>query len=142
MSNQDDTTARTISDLKDRSQNEPIASFLNMKLLELSPGVARVALEIIPEYLNFNGMTFGGIIMAVADQSFAYASNSLSFPSVASQFNLHFIAGAQVGDQLTAECRVVKSGRRVGISEMTVTNQTGKLLAKATGTTIPLSSHA
>jgi acyl-coenzyme A thioesterase PaaI-like protein len=39
-----------------------------------------------------------------------------------------------------AECRVVKSGRRVGISEMMVTNQEGKLIAKATGTTIPVES--
>jgi acyl-CoA thioesterase len=41
-----------------------------------------------------------------------------------------------VGDELTAECRVLKSGRRIGVSEMTVTDQTGKLIAKATGTTV------
>jgi acyl-CoA thioesterase len=35
-----------------------------------------------------------------------------------------------------AECRVVKSGRRIGVSEMMVTNQDGKLIAKATGTTV------
>ena len=35
-------------------------------------------------------------------------------------------------------CRVVWSGRRVGVSEITVTNQDGKLIAKATGTTIPV----
>jgi len=33
---------------------------------------------------------------------------------------------------------VIKSGKRVCISEMTVTNQDGKLIAKATGTTIPM----
>ncbi|NQT71335.1 MAG: PaaI family thioesterase [Chloroflexi bacterium] len=126
-----------VAELKAKADNEPIATFLGMELEELSPGYARVSIEVLPQYQNFNGMTFGGIIMAVADQSFAYGSNSLNFPSVASQFNLHFIAGAKVGDQLIAECRVVKSGRRVGISEMTVTNQDGKLIAKATGTTIP-----
>ncbi len=126
-----------LAELRARAQNEPIASFLNLQLLELSPGYARVSMEILPEYENFNGLTFGGIIMAVADQAFAYASNSLSFPSVASQFNFHFISGAKSGDVLVGECCVLKSGRRVGISEMTVTNQDGKLLAKATGTTIP-----
>ena len=45
---------------------------------------------------------------------------------------------AEVGDELTAEGRVVRSGKRVGISEMTVTNQEGKLIARATGTTIPV----
>ena len=137
MTKANDTTMDTVEDLKARAAAEPIASFLNITLAELSPGYARVTMKVLPEHQNFNGMTFGGIIMSVADQAFAYASNSLSFPSVASQFNLHFLAGAKAGDQLIGECRVIKSGRRVGISEMTVSNQDGKLLARATGTTIP-----
>ena len=137
ISGQESGASDTIAVLKARETREPIASFLKMELRELSPGYARVAMKLTPEYQNFNGMVFGGIIMAVADQAFAYASNSLAFPSVASQFNTHFIAGAEVDDELTAECRVVRSGRRVGISEITVTNQEGKLIAKATGTTIP-----
>jgi acyl-CoA thioesterase len=127
-----------ITELKAKGGSEPIASFLGMKLEELSPGYAKVAMKLKPEYRNFNGLTFGGIIMAVADQAFAYGSNSLSYPSLASQFNIHFVAGAGVADELIAECRVVRSGRRVGISEIVVTNQDGKLIAKATGTTIPV----
>jgi len=126
-----------VPELKSKASDEPIAAFLGMRLIELSPGYAKVSMTILPEHQNFNGMTFGGIIMALADQAFAYGSNSLAFPSIATQFNLHFISGAKVGDELTAECTVTKSGRRVGISEMTVSNQEGKLIAKATGTTIP-----
>ena len=127
-----------LSRLRARSEGEPIASFLHMRLLELSPGYAKVAMKLRPEYKNFNGLVFGGVVMAVADQAFAYASNSVAYPSIASQFNIHFIAGAEVDDEMIAECRVVRSGRRVGISEITVTNQKGKLIAKATGTTIPV----
>ena len=133
-----DSVTDNISELKSRAEKEPIASFLKMRLVELSPGYAKVTMKLTPEYLNFNGMVLGGIVMALADQAFAYASNSLSLPSLATQFNIHLIAAAAVDDELTAECRVVKSGRRVGISEMTVTNQEGKLVAKATGTTIPV----
>ena len=124
--------------LRDGEKEEPIASFLGMRLLELTPGHAKVALKLLPGHQNFNGSVFGGIIMAVADQAFAYGSNSLAYPSLASQFNIHFLTGPEVGDELTAECRVVKSGRRVGVSEITVTNQEGKLIARATGTTIPV----
>ena len=130
--------ANTVTKLRSQAEGEPIASLLNMKLSELSPGYAKVTIQLKPEYQNFNGLIFGGIVMSVADQAFAYASNSLAYPSLASQFNIHFIAGAGVDDELTAECRVVRSGRRVGISEMTVTNQEGKLIARATGTTIPV----
>ena len=127
-----------LAQLRAKAGAEPIASFLKMRLLELSPGYAKIAMKLTPDYLNFNELIFGGIIMAVADQAFAYASNSTTPRSIASQFNIHFIAGAEVTDELIAEGHVIKSGRRAGISEMVVTNKDGKLIAKATGTTIPV----
>ncbi|HEY51154.1 MAG TPA: PaaI family thioesterase [Dehalococcoidia bacterium] len=141
MSERENTAASNVSDLLAEARNEPIASFLNMQLLELQPGYSKVMLKVLPEHGNFNGVTFGGIIMAVADQAFGYAVNSVRRPNVASQFNIHFIAPARAGDDLIAEGRVVRSGRRVSIAEMTVTNQDGKLIAKATGTTIPLGQN-
>ena len=138
MSDQENKTADNVAELLAEAKNEPIASFLNMRLLELQPGYARVMLKVLPEHQNFNGVAFGGITMAVADQAFAYTVNSMRRPNVASQFNIHFIAAAKAGDELIAEGRVVKSGRKVSIAEMTVTNQDGKLIARATGTTIPL----
>jgi acyl-CoA thioesterase len=129
-------SVENIARLKAQEKDEPIASFLKMKLLELTPRYAKVTMKIAPEHMNFNGMVFGGIVMALADQAFAYGANSLVTPSIATQFNIHLISGAAVGDELTAECRVIKSGRRIGVSEMTVTDQKGKLIAKATGTTV------
>jgi acyl-CoA thioesterase len=136
MPNDKNQTAELVAKLKENEAKEPIASFLKMKLLELKPGYAKIGMKITPEHLNFNAMVFGGIVMALADQAFAYATNSLVSPSIATQFNIHLISGAAVGDELTAECRVLKSGRRIGVSEMTVTDQSGKLIAKATGTTV------
>jgi len=139
MANEKDKATDNISRLQAQSKDEPIASFLNMELTELSAGYAKVTMKLTEDYQNFHGLTFGGIIMALADQAFGYASNSLAYPSVASQFNTYFIASARAGDELTAECRVVKSGKRTGFSEVTITNQEGRLIAKATGTTIPIS---
>ena len=129
----------TLKELRALTRGEPIASFLNLKTLELSPGYARVSLKVLPEHMNFNKFIFGGIIAAVADQAFALGANSLVIPSIASQFNIHFINAPGIGDELIAESRVLKNGRRAGFSEITVTDQDGKLIAKATGTTIPIS---
>ena len=131
-----------IDKLKELEKTEPVAAFLNMKLVELTPGHARVSMAMKKEYINFNGMVFGGIISAVADQAFAYATNSVIMPNVASQFNIHYIASASAGDTLTAECRVMKTGKRVCISEIRVTNQDNKVIAVGTGTTIPLVAHS
>ncbi len=139
MANQKDKATDNVSWLQAQARDEPIASYLKMELAELSAGHAKVTMKLTEDYQNFHGLTFGGIIMALADQAFGYASNSLAYPSVASQFNTYFIASAQAGDELTAECRVIKSGKRVGFSEVTITNQEGRLIAKASGTTIPIS---
>jgi acyl-CoA thioesterase len=138
VSEREKEASENIAKLRHGEEKEPIARFLNMRLAELTPGYAKVVMTLLPEHQNFNGLAFGGIIMAVADQAFAYASNSLVQPSLATQFNIHFLNGPGAGDELTAECWAVKSGRRVGISEMKVTNQEGKTIAKATGTTIPV----
>ena len=132
------TPAENIAALKAKAGKEPVAKFLDIKLLEISEGYAKVSAQLKPEYMNFNNMVFGGIVMAVADQAFAYGTNSVITPNVASQFNIHFIAGADVKDELIAECQVVRAGKRVCISEMVVTTKDGKLIARATGTTIPL----
>jgi acyl-CoA thioesterase len=126
-----------LATLLTRMEGEPVASFLKIKTLELSPGYAKVCMEMKPDYINFNGVVFGSIIMAVADYAFSLAINSMRMTSLTTQFNIHILSPAAAGDELTAEGRVLRSGRRVGVSEMTVTNQNGKLIAKATGTTIP-----
>lgn len=138
MAEKENKAEENIPWLKAKEKEEPVASFLKIRLVELTPGYARVKMKMLPEYQNFHNLTFGGIIMALADQAFGYASNSLAYPSVASQFNTYFIASARAGDELTAECNVIKNGKRAGISEVTITNQEGKLIAKATGITIPV----
>jgi acyl-CoA thioesterase len=138
MPEKGNSTTDNVAILREKANGEPIASLLNMKLVELSPGYAKIEMKLVPEHVNFNGLIFGGIIMSLADEAFAYATNSIITPNVASQFNIHFSAGAKVGDTLIAECKVIKSGKRVCISEMMIADQEGKLIARATGTTIPL----
>ncbi len=115
---------------------EPVSAFFDLRVLELKAGYARLSMRIKPEYLNFHGVAFGGIVMSLADQAFGYAVNTLSYPSMASQFNVYFLSSACVGDVLTAEGTVVRSGRRISVAEVSVTNQDGKLIARASGSTI------
>ncbi len=123
--------------LMSKMEGEPIADFFKIKVLELSPGYSKVSMKMRPEYVNFNGVVFGSISMAIADYAFSLATNSLVLPSLATQFNVYLLAPVAIGDELTAEAKVLRSGKRLGISEMSVTNQDGKLIAKATGITIP-----
>jgi hypothetical protein len=42
--------SRYVAELKSKEAKEPIAAFLKMKLLELSPGYAKVSMKLAPEY--------------------------------------------------------------------------------------------
>jgi acyl-CoA thioesterase len=127
-----------LSELKKLAGHEPAAIMFGIEVIELTPGYARVAMTVRPEHENFAGGTFGGVIVSLADFAFGYAVNTLNFPSTALQFNTHFVNAPKTGDRLIAEGKVVKSGRRIGISGATIVNQDGKLIATATGTTIPM----
>jgi acyl-CoA thioesterase len=116
--------------------DEPVMAFLGVNIIEVKAGYVRLGLQIRPEHLNFHGVAFGGIIMSLADQAFGYAVNSLSFPSVATNFSTSFLSSARAGDNLTAECRVIRHGRRVTFAEVSITNQDGKLIARSSGSTI------
>ncbi len=127
-----------LTEFRDKVEKEPVGAFFGIKLLDLAPGHAKVSMMLRPEYLTFNGYIFGGIITSIADQAFACATNSMGRPSIATQFNVHFIAASAPGDELIAEGRVLRKGRRVDVCEIEVTNQDGKLIARATGTAIPM----
>ena len=122
-------------------RDEPVLAFLGVNIVEIKAGYARLSIKIKPEHLNFYGVAFGGIIMSLADQAFGYAVNSLSYPSVASQFNIYFLSSAKTGEELTAEAVVIRNGRRVSVAEVNVTNQDGKLIARASGETISIDTE-
>lgn len=117
---------------------EPAWQLLGIKLEELTDGYARVKMEAKPEFTNFIGSIHGGIIVTLADSAFGYAVNSLNYPTVAAQFNTHFLNAAAPGKELSAECRVIKAGKRAVTAEIKVTDSDGKIIASATGTGIPL----
>jgi acyl-CoA thioesterase len=127
-----------VAKLREMAKVEPIARFFDFKVLELGPGYAKASMQMKPEYLNVNGMVFGGIIMSIADQVFGLAVNTIAHPSIAGQFNIYFLARVEPRDELVGECRMIKNGKRLGVSEITVTNQRGEVVARATGTTIPV----
>ena len=124
--------------LKEQTTREPIARYFGIQLLDLKDGYARVSFRIKPEHINFHQRPFGGIVMCVADAAFGYAVNSINYPTVAAQFDIQFLSSPEIDDVLIAEGKVLKIGRRAAFCEMIVTNQHDKLIARASGTGIPL----
>lgn len=102
---------------------------LGMRLLEVRPGRARVAMSVRADMLNGHQLCHGGMVFALADSAFAFACNSYNDSTVAAAAAIDFLATAREGDELTAEAVELWRSRRNGIYEITVVNQRGERLA-------------
>lgn len=102
---------------------------VGMQLLEVAPGRARLCFTVRDEFTNGHGMCHGGYIFMLADSAFAFACNSHNQRAVAASAAIEFIAAAQRGDLLTAECAEQSRSGRSGLYDTRVTDQNGRLIA-------------
>jgi len=124
------------AELRASMENCPYSRLLGLRLLELAEGYAKVAVKLGPEHANFLGGVNGGLILSLADYGFACSCNTLGQVRVAVQFNMNFLSAPAFGGDLRAEARTVHAGKTIVLAEISITDTSGKLVAKATGTGI------
>ena len=123
-------------EMRDTLASAPFPRLLGFRLLELTEGYAKTGVTVRPEHANFLGATDGAVVMCLADYAGACACNTMGVTRVAVQYNIHFLIGSTLNDELTAEARTFHAGRTMAVTEMSVTNANGKVMARATATTI------
>lgn len=116
-------------ELRARLQSEPWAHALGVEYLELRRGFCRVALDLKPHMLNYQGFPHGGVIFSLADVAFGAACNSHGEPAVALSMTINFLAAVRPDSRLTAEARQRKQGKRAGFYEVTVSSAEGTVVA-------------
>ncbi|MCR5250722.1 MAG: PaaI family thioesterase [Lachnospiraceae bacterium] len=97
---------------------------------EASPGYGKVSLRIEDKHLNGSGRVMGGVYFTLADLAVAVATNQ-DFDddlSVALTGQISFIGTVTEG-MIYAEANVRKDGRKIIFCDVTVTHESGKLLA-------------
>ena len=102
---------------------------LGMELVSVAPGRAVVRMPVREDMCNGHRLCHGGMIFSLADSAFAFACNSHNKVTVANNCSVAFIASAHAGDVLAAEAVERHRGSRSGICDVTVTDQTGRLVA-------------
>lgn len=106
---------------------------LGMKVDAIGPGFARLSMTVRPDMLNGFRICHGGFITTLADSAFAFACNSHNELTVAAGIVVDFLAPAQEGDRLVAECREVALTGRTGVYDVVVTDQNGKSIVVMRG---------
>ena len=109
--------------------NDRASTLLGMRIVEVGPGTATLAMTVRDDMLNGHGICHGGLIATLADSAFAFACNSHDELTVASGFGIDFVAPGCAGDVLTARCHEVSKAGRTGVYDTEVANQRGERIA-------------
>lgn len=121
-------------------RNDTAAQAMEIKLLEIRPGFAKMKMIVRRDMLNGFEICHGGMTFALADTAFAYACNSRNKKTVAMQCSIHYIAASKEGDELTAIAEETSLTGRTGVYDITIINQHGKTVAHFRGTSYATSS--
>ncbi len=111
------------------------AEHLGVKVDALEKGVARLSLEIRPEFTTSWGTAHGGSILSLLDITLSMSARTLYDPPrsiMTIDLSTQFI-GTATGT-LRAEGRVVRAGQTTIFCEGEVKSEAGELVAKAIGT--------
>ena len=117
------------------------SGWFGMELIDIDEGCATLALTVSDQHVNGHGICHGGVIFSLADSAFAFACNSRNQSTVAHQNTITYIRPGQLGDRLTAKAREISLTGRTGITDVTVTNQSGETIAEFRGVSRAIRGH-
>ncbi|MFO8111447.1 MAG: hotdog fold thioesterase [Desulfosalsimonadaceae bacterium] len=116
----------------DAVANEPYAQHLEIRLVDLDAGYSRVEMTYRPEQMdNIYQRTHGGAVYSLIDEAFETACQTHGSVAVALNVNVSYIASPQPGARLAAEAREITRSRKIAHYDISVTDDTGRLIATA-----------
>ncbi len=114
-----------------RVREEPYATKLGMRLVEVGEGHAKVEMDVTAEMDNIFGMLHGGAIFSLIDEAFEVSCNSHGTVALALNVNISYLAAPEPGSRLTAQSREINRTRKTGLYDIRVTDDKGRLIATA-----------
>ena len=123
-------TFASLQDAREFFIKDRFASENGMTLEALTEDGAVCAMALTGSHQNAEGGVMGGAILALADFTFAAASNNAHRPTVAQQVSFSFL-NASKGSRLLSTATCIKSGRSSCVYHIDIKDDLGKDIAQA-----------
>ncbi len=121
--------------IAEESAREPYCKFLGVSKATVEPGLARLELPFRDEVSNPGRQVHGGVVssmLGIAGRVAALSQNEIAAPCSAStiELNVTYLSSA-VGEDITAQGKVLRRGKELSHVRSEVTNREGKPLGVA-----------
>ena len=103
----------------------------DIRILKAEDNYALCSMPLSENHFNANGFVMGGAIFTLADFAFAVATNTDPDTMTVSLTSQITYLRPACGRELTAETAVLHMGHRSCVLEITICNEEGALVAKA-----------
>ncbi len=120
--------------LEERNGQPGFISAVGFRLTELREGYAKGELVLEPKHGNPIGSTHGGVLFTIADTVGGAAATSYGQYVTTISGNINYINAAMGCKKLIAESVELKVGKKTAVYDVIITDETGKLICKATMT--------
>ena len=134
------------ADFRERAKTNDVAvaRLIGFKAVEIADGRAVATLEAGPQHANPMGTLHGGILCDIADAAMGMAFASTLAPDesfTTIELKINFFRPVWRA-QLRAEGKVVRRGSTIGYTECEITDEQGRLIAKASSTCMALKGQS
>jgi len=128
--------SETIGAMRPMMQRDRASAALGMAVERDEPGRATVSMTVREDMTNGFDITHGGLVFALADTAFAIACNEDESVTVAAGADITFLKSTRAGQVLTADARRRVVAGRTGLYDVTVTDESGDIVAEFRGRSI------
>ena len=114
--------------------NDWFSQWLGIERVEVKPGTCTLRMTIKKEMLNGFAIAHGGITYSLADSALAFASNSHGKKSLSVETSISHLVSLKEGDVITAVAEEKSLSNKIGVYQISITNQENKTVALFKGT--------
>ncbi len=116
---------------KSRLEHNKFAQMLGIQISEITLGAAKGFIEIKPEHMNAIHSVHGGCLFTLADIVGAAAAASYGEHITTLDCSIHYLKAGLNSTSIYADAKVIKHGKKVTVTEVSITDQDDTLLTTA-----------
>ena len=115
-------------------ENDAFSQWLGIKRIEDGAGISVLQMSVRKEMLNGFYILHGGVSYSLADSALAFASNGHGRKSVSVETSISHTHACKEGDVLTTNTKEMSLSNKIGVYQISITNQEDKTVALFKGT--------